>query len=128
MARLERVRETVSAPVTLDYLSQRARAGWRLSALEWVREVNDRGFIDRVLALDAPGAIERATSDRSACSAGGAVASLCYARAAGAGRAEAEAASRPTATAGMAGRRAGMRILDGWRAGTLRIAARRAGT
>jgi hypothetical protein len=57
-------------------------------ALEWVREVNDRSFIDCLLSLDAEGAIERAVRDRSACSAGGAVAALAFARARGASRGE----------------------------------------
>lgn len=57
-------------------------------ALEWVRGENDRKFIDCVLSMDAAGAIECAARDRSACSAGGAVAAMSYARAAGAGRGE----------------------------------------
>jgi MEMO1 family protein len=53
-------------------------------ALEWVRTENDRRFIDCVVALDTGGAIERAARDRSACSAGGAVAAMSFARECGA--------------------------------------------
>jgi len=59
-------------------------AGKGDSALRWVREVNDRRFIDSVLALDVGAAIERALGERSACSAGGAIAAMSYARARGA--------------------------------------------
>ncbi len=53
-------------------------------ALEWVRTENDRRFIECILRLDSTGAIERAARDRSACSAGGAVAAMSFARARGA--------------------------------------------
>ena len=49
-------------------------------ALKWVREVNDRRFIESLLALDVDSAIERALRERSACSAGGAVAAMSFAR------------------------------------------------
>jgi AmmeMemoRadiSam system protein B len=49
-----------------------------------VREVNDREFIERLLEMDAEGAIEHAEANKSACSAGGAVAALSFARGLGA--------------------------------------------
>jgi AmmeMemoRadiSam system protein B len=52
-------------------------------ALRWVRDINDRRFIESCMAMDADAAIERALKERSACSAGGAVAAMCYARAIG---------------------------------------------
>jgi AmmeMemoRadiSam system protein B len=52
-------------------------------ALGWVRDVNDRRFIDSLLALDAEGARERSLRERSACSAGGALAAMGFARASG---------------------------------------------
>lgn len=61
-----------------------APAGSGERALSWVREVNDREFIDRLLALDAEGAIEHAEESRSACSAGAAAAALAFALSRGA--------------------------------------------
>ena len=43
MARLEKMRETLSGPLTPDYVSQKAKEGWKLSALEWEREVEETG-------------------------------------------------------------------------------------
>jgi AmmeMemoRadiSam system protein B len=42
--------------------------------------VNDHQLIQRMLALDLEGTIERALHDRSACSAGGALAAMSFAR------------------------------------------------
>ncbi len=53
-------------------------------ALAWVREVNDKRFIESVVAMDVDAAIDRALRERSACSAGGAIAALSFARAMGA--------------------------------------------
>ena len=39
MARFERVREAVNAPLHLDYFTQRAATGWKLVAMEWEREL-----------------------------------------------------------------------------------------
>src|SRR5438309_1765025 len=39
MTRKERLRETISAPPTLDYISERIAAGWRMAAIEWQRDV-----------------------------------------------------------------------------------------
>jgi AmmeMemoRadiSam system protein B len=61
-----------------------APAGTGQGALKWVRDVNDRQLIERMLALDLEGTRERALRDRSACSAGGALAAMSFARACGA--------------------------------------------
>jgi AmmeMemoRadiSam system protein B len=49
-------------------------------ALEWVREVNDRRFIACMTGIDAAGAIKLAREERSACSAGGAIAAMSFAK------------------------------------------------
>ena len=41
MSRLQRVREVPSAPLTPDYVSQKAKEGWKLTAVEWEREVEE---------------------------------------------------------------------------------------
>jgi recombinase len=38
MAKMERIREAFDAPLELEYLRERERAGWRLLAVEWERE------------------------------------------------------------------------------------------
>ncbi len=43
MAKLETVREVLSGPLTQDYVSQKAKEGWKLRALEWEREVEEAG-------------------------------------------------------------------------------------
>jgi hypothetical protein len=63
-------------------------AGSGAEAVQWVTGVNDRRFIDSLLAMDEAGARERGVGERSACSAGGAVAAMAFARAAGAARGE----------------------------------------
>jgi AmmeMemoRadiSam system protein B len=65
-----------------------APAGSGEPAQKWVREVNDRRFIDSLLALDFDAALERALRERSACSAGGALAALSFARENGVSRGE----------------------------------------
>jgi MEMO1 family protein len=45
-------------------------------AVAWVRNSNDRGFIDRLLARDAAGALAHATENHSACCPGAAAATL----------------------------------------------------
>jgi hypothetical protein len=39
MTKTERIREAFDRPLDLSYLRERERAGWRLVALEWEREV-----------------------------------------------------------------------------------------
>jgi AmmeMemoRadiSam system protein B len=63
-------------------------AGAGAKAVEWVTSVNDRRFTDALLAMDEARALERAVEERSACSAGGAVAAIAFAREAGATRGE----------------------------------------
>jgi hypothetical protein len=41
MSRLQRVREVPSVPLTEDYVSRKASEGWKLTALEWEREVEE---------------------------------------------------------------------------------------
>jgi hypothetical protein len=41
MARLERVRETLVAPLTPAYVEHKRNAGWKLVAVEWEREVDE---------------------------------------------------------------------------------------
>ena len=38
MPKVERMREAWSGPVTAEQLEQKAKAGWKLAAVEWVRE------------------------------------------------------------------------------------------
>ncbi len=38
MPKQERVREILDGPLSPEYASQRAKEGWRLAAIEWVRE------------------------------------------------------------------------------------------
>jgi MEMO1 family protein len=49
-------------------------------ALRWVRDTNDRRFIESLLAMDCGLALERALRERSACSAGGALVAMAFAR------------------------------------------------
>jgi MEMO1 family protein len=58
------------------------------AAAAWVRDVNDRRFLDALLALDGEAAVERGEAERSACSSGAAAAALAFAKASGASRAE----------------------------------------
>jgi hypothetical protein len=41
MTKLQRVREVPSGPLTPDYVSQKAKEGWKLTAVEWEREVEE---------------------------------------------------------------------------------------
>ncbi len=50
------------------------------SAVEWVKNVNDREFLDLLLSFKAEEAIRHAVKNKSACSAGAAVAALTYAK------------------------------------------------
>lgn len=50
---VQRRRELVTGPVTLDYLVHRAAEGWKLAALEWVREVEDTLAPEPVVSLTA---------------------------------------------------------------------------
>jgi AmmeMemoRadiSam system protein B len=57
-------------------------------ALDWVREVNDRRFIETVLEGDPEKILDQALEDRSACSLGAVLGTLGFAQAQGAGRGE----------------------------------------
>jgi AmmeMemoRadiSam system protein B len=65
-----------------------APAGTGNKALRWVREVNDHRFIESLLAMEFDSGLERALKERSACSAGGALAALSFARENGVGKGE----------------------------------------
>ncbi|MDR2519153.1 MAG: AmmeMemoRadiSam system protein B [Spirochaetaceae bacterium] len=58
------------------------------AALEWVREVNDKAFIEAVLAGSPEDMLRRAVQDRAACSAGAVLGAAGFALASGAGRGE----------------------------------------
>lgn len=55
-------------------------SGGGARAVEWVRTVNDKRFIDALISMDFPAALERASREHSACSAGGALAAMTFAR------------------------------------------------
>jgi AmmeMemoRadiSam system protein B len=57
-------------------------------ALDWVREVNDRRFIETLLQGKAEKILERALEDRSACSVGAVLGTLGFAQAEGADQGE----------------------------------------
>jgi AmmeMemoRadiSam system protein B len=65
-----------------------APAGTGADAERWVRDVNDRRFIDALVAMDEDAAREHAVAEHSACSAGGAIAAMAFARENGAARGE----------------------------------------
>jgi len=58
-------------------------AGTGEKAVKWVKEINDRKFIEALIAMKGEEAIDLSSRDHSACSAGGAVAALSYAKAHG---------------------------------------------
>ncbi|MBM4295275.1 MAG: AmmeMemoRadiSam system protein B [Deltaproteobacteria bacterium] len=61
--------------------------GFGAEAVKWVKEVNDKRFIDETLKLDAAGMLRAGAEDQSACSAGGAAAAVAAAKKLGAGKA-----------------------------------------
>jgi MEMO1 family protein len=64
-----------------------APMGYGLEAVKWVKEVNDKKFIDQALKLGGTGMLKTAQEDQSACSAGGAVAAVAAAKEEGAAKA-----------------------------------------
>jgi MEMO1 family protein len=64
-----------------------APRGYGPQAVQWVKEVNDKRFMDRILNMDALGAIQAADEDQSSCSAGGPAAAMAAAMKLGATRA-----------------------------------------
>lgn len=65
-----------------------APSGTGAAAERWVRDVNDRRFVEALVAMDEDAVRERAVREHSACSAGGAIAALAFARERGATRGE----------------------------------------
>ena len=64
-----------------------APQGDRAAAVKWVKEVNDKEYVDRALKMDAPGVLQAAANDQSSCSAG-ATAATSTARTMGASKAK----------------------------------------
>jgi hypothetical protein len=56
-------------------------------ALDWVRQENDKGFIDAVLTMDETALLDHAARNQSACSAGAAAAAVAACQALGSSRA-----------------------------------------
>jgi hypothetical protein len=52
MGKLQRTREVLSGPLAQDYVTQKAKEGWRLTALEWEREIEESD--PRSLREDVP--------------------------------------------------------------------------
>jgi len=61
-----------------------APKGYGPAAVKWVKEVNDKLYVDRALNLDAAGVLEAAARDQSSCSAGATAAAISAAKAMGA--------------------------------------------
>ncbi len=64
-----------------------APKGYGPQAVQWVKEVNDRVYVERALRLDATGVLQAAAQDQSSCSAGATAAAISAAQAMGASRA-----------------------------------------
>ncbi len=62
--------------------------GGGLAAVNWVKDVNDKRFIDSLIDMNSERALKLANTESSACSAGGAAAALSFAAAAGAKQAK----------------------------------------
>lgn len=54
MGRVERIRESVTAPVDAEHMRQKTEAGWRLVALEWQREIPGEDAESEVLIQEVP--------------------------------------------------------------------------
>jgi len=54
------------------------------ASVKWVKEENDKGFVDRALKMDAAGLLKHALENDSACSAGAAVSAMATCKALGA--------------------------------------------
>jgi MEMO1 family protein len=63
-----------------------APKGYGADAVKWVKEVNDKRFMDAVLKLDARAAVLAANQDQSSCSAGAPAAAMAGAQKLGAAR------------------------------------------
>jgi hypothetical protein len=62
--------------------------GYGKDAVKWVKEVNDKEFVDAALKLDGAAMLKLAARDQCACSAGGAAAAVAAAKKLGAARAQ----------------------------------------
>ena len=54
MSMLQRVREVPAGPLSPDYLSQKANEGWKLTAVEWEREVEEPAAQPGLLTEEVP--------------------------------------------------------------------------
>jgi len=54
------------------------------ASVKWVKEENDKGFVDRALRMDTSGLLQHALENDSACSAGAAVSAMATCKALGA--------------------------------------------
>jgi len=54
------------------------------ASVKWVKEENDKGFVDRALRMDAGGLLKHAIENDSACSAGAAISAMATCKALGA--------------------------------------------
>jgi AmmeMemoRadiSam system protein B len=54
------------------------------ASVKWVKEENDKGFIERALKMDAPGLLKHALENDSACSGGAALSAMATSKALGA--------------------------------------------
>jgi AmmeMemoRadiSam system protein B len=64
-----------------------APKGYGTAAVQWVREVNDKEYVDHALKMDAPGVLQAAAKDQSSCSAGATAAAISAAKTMGAAKA-----------------------------------------
>ena len=64
-----------------------APKGYGADAVKWVKEVNDKEFVDAALKLDGAALLQLAARDQCACSAGGAAAAVAAAKKLGATKA-----------------------------------------
>lgn len=60
--------------------------GFGSAAVRWVKEVNDKGFVELAVKMDASGLLDHAAQNQSACSAGAAAAAVAACRQMGASK------------------------------------------
>jgi Recombinase len=54
MTKVERIRETVTGSVDLEYVRQKTEAGWKLVAMEWRREIAGDEAEQPIIVEDIP--------------------------------------------------------------------------
>jgi hypothetical protein len=54
MSKLQRVREVPPGPLSQEYVSQKAKEGWKLTAVEWEREVEEASAEPVALSEEVP--------------------------------------------------------------------------